>query len=128
LLAADHALLVTAPDLVSLWNARLALRSLSEDDRGRWSLVVNRREGREHYDGHEIERALGLPVLGTVREDRAAARRAIDRQVPLTAVGGTAASDLRALVRTLEEADAPAPAAVLAGAGTAPVVVVEASR
>ncbi len=127
--AADHALLVTAPDLVSLWNARLALRSLGEDDHSRWSLVVNRREGREHYDGHEIERALGLLVLGTVREDRPAARRAIDRQVPLTAAGGKAAADLRALVRTLEEVEAPEPAAALAGAGagTAPVVV-EASR
>jgi len=127
LLAADHALLVTAPDLVSLWNARLALRSLGEDDRGRRSLVVNRREGREHYDGHEIERALGLPVLGTVREDRPSARRAINRQVPLTVAGGKPAADLRTLVRALEEVDAPEPAAVLADAVLAPVVV-EASR
>jgi len=125
--AADHALLVTAPDLVSLWNARIALRSLGEDGRGRWSLAVNRREGREHYDGHEIERALGLPVLGTVREDRPAARRAIDRQVPLTAAGGKPAADLRTLVRALEEVDALEPAAVLADAVFAPVVV-EASR
>ncbi len=125
--AADHALLVTAPDLVSLWNARLALRSLGQDGRGRWSLAVNRREGREHYDGDEIERALGLPVIGTVREDRPAARRAIDRQVPLTAAGGRAAADLRALVRALEDVEAPDAAAVLAGAGTASVVV-EASR
>ncbi|MGE3858231.1 MAG: hypothetical protein AB7G21_14855, partial [Dehalococcoidia bacterium] len=127
--AADHALLVTAPDLVSLWNARLALRSLGEDGGGRWSLAVNRREGREHYDADEIERALGLAVLGTVREDRAAARRAIDRQVPLTAAGGKAAAGLRALVRVLEAVVAPEPAAALAGAsaGTASVVV-EASR
>ncbi len=125
--AADHALLVTASDLVSLWNARLALRSLGEDSGGCWSLAVNRREGREHYDGDEIERALGLPVLGTVREDRPAARRAIDRQVPLTVAGGRAAADLRALVRVLEEVEAPEPAAVLAGAGSVPVVV-EASR
>jgi|GEM_PF-3212900 len=127
--AADSVLLVTAPDLVSLWNARLALRALGEDGAGRWGLAVSRREGREHYDGDEIERALGLPVLGTVREDRPAARRAIDRQVPLTAAGGKAAADLRALVRTLEEVEAPEPAAALAGAGagTAPVVV-EASR
>ena len=125
--AADHALLVTAPDLVSLWNARLALRALGEDGGGRWSLAVNRREGREHYDGHEIERALGMPVLGTVREDRSAARRAIERQVPLTVVGGKAAADLRALVRVLEEVEAPEPAAARAGAGSVPVVV-EASR
>ncbi len=125
--AADHALLVTAPDLVSLWNARLALRSLGEDGARRWGLAINRREGREHYDGDEIERALGLPVLGTVREDRPAARRAIDRQVPLTAAGGRAAADLRALVRVLEEVETPQPAAALAGAGSVPVVV-EASR
>ncbi|MCA9846432.1 MAG: P-loop NTPase [Dehalococcoidia bacterium] len=124
--AADHALLVTAPDLVSLWNARLSLRSLDEDG-VRWGLAVNRREGREHYDGHEIERALGLLVLGTVREDRPAALRAIDRQVPLTSAGGRAAADLRALVRALEEVEAPDAAMVRAGAGTASVVV-EASR
>src|SRR5690606_36016660 len=38
--AADHVLLVTGADLVSLWNARLALRTLDEDGGGRWSLVV----------------------------------------------------------------------------------------
>jgi len=125
--AADHVLLVTAPDLVSLWNARLALRSLGEHGGGHWSLVVNRREGREHYEADEIERALGLPVLGTVREDRPAARRAIDRQVPLTATGGKAAADVRVLTGWLEQVDAPETAQALAGAVSAPVVV-EASR
>ncbi len=87
-------------------------------------------KGREHYDAGEIERALGLPVLGTVREDRAAARRVIDRQVPLTAAGGRAAADLRALagsLEALEALDVSATAAGLAGEGTAPMIV-EASR
>jgi hypothetical protein len=66
-------------------------------------------------------------VLGTVREDRPAARRAIERQVPLTAAGGKAAADLRALVWALEEVEAPETAAALAGAGSVPLVV-EASR
>ena len=50
----------------------------------------------------EIERALGLPVLGVVREDRKAARRAITKQLPLSAVGGRAARDLRAIVTELD--------------------------
>lgn len=125
--ATDHTLLVTAGDLVSLWNARLALRSLGEDGGGRWSVVVNRREGREHYDGEEIERALGVPVLGAVREDRKAARRAIERQTPLTEAGGKAAADIRAIAAALDGIFAPDPGAASADVAGAPVVV-EVSR
>jgi MinD-like ATPase involved in chromosome partitioning or flagellar assembly len=99
---ADELLLVTGADLVSVWNARVALRAI-RDGAGGASLfaIVNRREGREHYDRDEVERALGVPVLGVVREDRKAARRAIEKQIPLSSAGGRAARDLRALAAAL---------------------------
>ncbi|MEZ4503133.1 MAG: P-loop NTPase [Dehalococcoidia bacterium] len=100
--AADEVLLVTGADLVSVWNARIALRAIREHIGGdALSAVVNRREGREHYDREEIERALGMPVLGVVREDRKAARRAIAKQIPLCEAGGRAARDLRSLAAEL---------------------------
>ncbi|TAJ19085.1 MAG: hypothetical protein EPO65_07590 [Dehalococcoidia bacterium] len=102
LLAADQVLLVTGADMVSLWNARVALRSFGADIAQRCAAVLNRREGREHYDGDEVEEALRIPVAGVVREDRTAAREAIERQVPLAATGGKAAVDLRALAATVD--------------------------
>ncbi len=101
--AADEVLLVTGADLVSIWNARVALRALGEGLAGRLGVVVNRHEGREHYDAGEIERALGLPVLGVVREDRKAARRAVAAQQPLSAASGSAAADVRWLATVLAE-------------------------
>lgn len=102
LLAADQVLLVTCADMVALWNARVALRSFGAELAGRCHAVVNRREGREHYDGEEVEEALRIPVLGVVREDREAARQAIERQAPFIATGGRAAADLRALATTVD--------------------------
>ncbi|MGE3857702.1 MAG: CpaE family protein [Dehalococcoidia bacterium] len=101
-LAADLALLVTCADMVSLWNARLALRSLGADVAQRCHAVINRREGRAHYDGDEVEEALRIPVAGVVREERAAARAAIERQEPLLAAGGRVAADLRALAAAVD--------------------------
>lgn len=101
---ADRVLLVAGADLVALWNARSAARhlreglSIAEEAVG---VVLNRREGREHYAAREVERALGLPVLAVVREDRRAARRAIEQQVPITAVRGRAARELKALASRL---------------------------
>lgn len=103
---ADVALVVTGVDLVSLWNARVALPGLTAAS-ARCAAVVNRREGREHYNHDEVERALGVPVLGVVREDRRKARRAIERHVPLTEAGGRVASDLRLLARALDDFIAP---------------------
>lgn len=100
--AADLALVVTCGDMVALWNARLALRSLGADAAQRCHAVLNRREGRAHYDGNEVEEALRIPVAGVVREDRDAARAAIEGQVPLTAAGGRVATDLRALAATVD--------------------------
>jgi Flp pilus assembly CpaE family ATPase len=110
---AERILVVSGADLVAVWNARAALRYLRERlgvERESISIVLNRREGGEHYDGEEVERALGVPVLAALREDRRAARRAVDNQVPLTAVGGDAARELRRLVSTLAAREAPAPA------------------
>lgn len=122
--AADEVLFVTGADLVSIWNARVALRALGDGLAGRLGVVVNRHEGREHYDAGEIERALGLPVLGVVREDRKAARRAIAAQQPLSAAGGRAAADVRRLATVLAEG---APWASDPHPATAPgAVVVEA--
>ena len=109
--SARQLLVVTAADLVSLWNTRVALATLGDAVPGvaTW-VAINRREGQEHYDREEVEAALGLPVAGVVREDRAAARHAVERQVPLTTAGGRAADDLRRLVAAIT-----APAAADAG-------------
>jgi MinD-like ATPase involved in chromosome partitioning or flagellar assembly len=110
---AERILVVSGADLVAVWNARAALRYLREGlgvEPGSVSIVVNRREGRDQYDGEEVERALGVPVLAALQEDRRAARRAVDDQVPLTAVGGDAARELRRLASTLAAREAPAAA------------------
>jgi MinD-like ATPase involved in chromosome partitioning or flagellar assembly len=108
---AERILLVTAADLVAVWNARAALRYLSEGlgvEAETIGVVLNRREGREHYDAEEVERALAAPVLAALPEDRKAARRAAADQVPLTAVGGDAARELRRLASRLIAQEAPA--------------------
>jgi MinD-like ATPase involved in chromosome partitioning or flagellar assembly len=102
--SADRVLLVTGADLVALWNARSAVRHLREGlgiAEEAVGVVLNRREGREHYAPVEVERTLGLAVLAVVREDRRAARRAIERQLPITAVRGRAARELKALASRL---------------------------
>jgi Flp pilus assembly CpaE family ATPase len=102
--SADRVLLVAGADLVALWNARSAVRHLREGlgiAEEAVSVVLNRREGREHYGATEVERALGLTVLAVVREDRRSARRAIERQVPITAVRGRTARELKALASRL---------------------------
>jgi Flp pilus assembly CpaE family ATPase len=107
----ERILLVTGADLVAVWNARAALRHLREGlgvEADPICVVLNRREGREHYDAEEVERALGAPVLAALPEDRKAARRAIAEQVPFTAVGGGAARELRRLASRLIAQEAPA--------------------
>ena len=64
-------------------------------------VVLNRREGRRRYGTAEVERALGMPVLAAVPEDRRAARRAVEAQLPMTTVGGRVARELRRLAATL---------------------------
>lgn len=102
--AADRVLVVAAPDLVALWNARAAVRHVREGlavAPEAMAVVLNRREGRRRYGTAEVERALGLAVLVAVAEDRRAARRAIEAQLPITAGGGRAARELRRLAARL---------------------------
>ncbi|MCA9849171.1 MAG: hypothetical protein KC461_00795, partial [Dehalococcoidia bacterium] len=81
---ASDIVVVTGADLVSIWNTRVALPALRDAaPAARLHLVVNRREGREHYTAAEIGVVLALPVLGAVREDRGGARRAIAARRPL---------------------------------------------
>ncbi|GMU39420.1 MAG: hypothetical protein AMXMBFR23_02860 [Chloroflexota bacterium] len=114
---ADEVLLVLGADLIAIWNARLVQPLLRASAGGApVSAVVNRREGREHYNQDEIEAALGMEVIVVVREDRDAARRAIADQVPLSATGGRAARDLRQLVEQLRARRAsPVPEAAVPG-------------
>ncbi len=97
-------LVVTRGDLVSLWNARACLRYLQEGlgvTTEAIRIVVNRRGGRAQYDGGEVEGALAAPVLAVLPEDRRAASAAIQQQLPLTAMGGSAARELRSLAGRL---------------------------
>ena len=115
--AADELLLVTGADLVSIWNARTALPVIREHAGAATPrAVVNRREGREHYGAGDVGRALGIPVLGVVREERESARRAVAQQIPLSDSGGKVTLDLRALAGTLAPRPAAAPAEALQGA------------
>src|SRR3990170_6511784 len=112
---ADRVLVVTCGDLVSLWNARAAVRHLREGlglAPEAMAVVLNRREGRGRYGMAEVERALGMPVLAAVPEDRRAARRAVEAQLPITTAGGRAARELRGLADrlTAEPAATGAPA------------------
>lgn len=102
--AAERLLVLVGADLVAVWNARAALRYL----RGGLGVapeavgvVLNRREGREHYAAEEVERALDLPVLAALPEDRQAVRRAVAEQLPITAAGGPVARQVRRLAALL---------------------------
>jgi MinD-like ATPase involved in chromosome partitioning or flagellar assembly len=101
---ADRLLVLVGADLVGLWNARAVLRYLREGLGAApeaIGAVLNRREGREHYAAEEVERALGLPVLAELPEDRRAARRAVAEQLPITGAGGSAARQVRRLAGLL---------------------------
>ncbi|MDR7551254.1 MAG: P-loop NTPase [Armatimonadota bacterium] len=97
---AERLLVVVGADLVALWNARVVLRYLREGvgaAQEAMGVVLNRREGREHYAAGEVERALDLPVLALLPEDRRAVRRAVAEQLPVTAAGGPLARQVRRL-------------------------------
>ncbi len=102
--AADRLLVLVGADLVALWNARAVLRYLREGAGvapEAMGVVLNRREGREHYAAEEVERALNLPVLALLPEDRRAVRRAVADQVPVTVAGGPVARQVRRLAALL---------------------------
>ena len=98
--AADRLVVVVGADLVALWNARCVLRYLREGvgvAPEAMSVVLNRREGRGQYAAEEVGRALELPVLAVLPEDRRAVRRAVAEQVPVTAAGGPVGRQVRRL-------------------------------
>lgn len=103
--AADAVVIVAGADLVAIWNVRTGLPALRQTaPNARMYLLVNRQEGREHYGPDEVAKALDVPTLGAVREDRKAARRAIAGQAPLSETGGKAARYLRAAAAVLSAA------------------------
>jgi len=106
--AADRLLVLVGADLVALWNARAVLRYLREGlgvALEAMGVVLNRREGREHYAAEEVDRALTLPVLAMLPEDRRAVRRAVAEQLPVTAGGGPVARQVRRLAALLVAED-----------------------
>lgn len=103
---ADQVLVVTTAGLAGLWNTRHCLRYLQESlglPRERLALVINRHAGRHEYGAAEVERALGVRVVATVPDDRKAAMRAARDQLPLIAVGGSAAGQVTALAGELTQ-------------------------
>jgi len=102
--SAERILLVTTADLLGLWNARAALRFVTESlgvPSEATCAVINRRNGRGEYGPLEVERALGIRVVGAIPEDLRAARRARADQAPITATGGKAARALAELASRL---------------------------
>ncbi|NJD66822.1 MAG: MinD/ParA family protein [Chloroflexi bacterium] len=103
--SAERVLLVTTADLLGLWNARSCLRFIAESlgvPPEAVSTVISRHSGTEQYGAHEVERALGIRVLGAIPEDFRAARRA---QVERAPIGGRAAHALAELTSQLGGAD-----------------------
>ena len=101
---AERILLVTTADLYGLWNARAALRFVTESlglPPEAASAIVNRRDGSGEYGAHEVERALGIRVVAAIPEDLRAARRARADQAPITAAGGKAARAVAELASRL---------------------------
>jgi Flp pilus assembly CpaE family ATPase len=85
LATAQHVLLVTASDLVSLWHARTALAQFERNlgvDRERVSLVINRHDARYHHSQAEIEWHLGATAALLIPNDYSALQRAVAQQTP----------------------------------------------
>jgi MinD-like ATPase involved in chromosome partitioning or flagellar assembly len=98
---ADRVLLVTTSDLFGLWNARSCLRFLTESlvvPPEAVSTVISRQSGTGNYGTHEVERALGIPVLAAIPEDLRAARQAQAEHRP---IGGRAARAIAELASHL---------------------------
>ncbi len=96
---ADRLLVAITPELPAIYRAQVSVRMLQRLRDGSWVGVVicRYRGGRHHWRDREVEEELGLPVVGTIPEDEGAASRALDRQVPIAAVGGRAANAIRRL-------------------------------
>jgi septum site-determining protein MinD len=68
--AADELLLVTNPEMPALTDCLKVLRKAQECGTEPIGVVVNKARGRPHeVPNEEIERFLGVPVVGTISED-----------------------------------------------------------
>ncbi len=115
---AQRVFLVARGDLVALWNAAAALRYLRErlgisDER--IGVLLNRVEAGRQYGAQEAGEVFGVPVLAEIPEERRAAARAVAEQLPVTAMGGRVAQELRKLATLLAEADGVAESPVASG-------------
>jgi Flp pilus assembly CpaE family ATPase len=91
---AQHVLLVTGSDLVSLWHGRIALLHLQEQlgiDPERISLVINRYDRRYHHERGEIEWHFGVAAAQVIPRDSSALERAVAEQTPVVLYGRSAA-------------------------------------
>ncbi len=87
-LLAQHVLVVTGSDLVSLWHARIVLGQLERHfgfDRERMSLIVNRHDRRFHHALDEIEWHLGAAAAQVIPQDYAGLQKAIAEQTAVVA-------------------------------------------
>jgi Flp pilus assembly CpaE family ATPase len=83
---AQHVLLVSGSDLVSLWHTRTALGQLERHlhiDQERISLVINRHDARYHHLPAEIEWHLGVAAAQVIPQDYAGLQRAVAEQYPV---------------------------------------------
>ncbi|MCC6387442.1 MAG: hypothetical protein IT302_08675 [Dehalococcoidia bacterium] len=102
--SAERVLVVTTADVLGLWNARSCLR-FTTDSLGvppeAVTAIVNRHGRRNQYGVDEVERALGIRVLGLIPDDLRSAARACASQVPITAARGKAPSAIADLASHL---------------------------
>lgn len=83
---AERVLLVAAPDLAGLWQARTALRLWRDQlrlDDARLALVLAGWDARWQHGRAEVEWALRLPTAAVIPHDRRALQRALAEQRPL---------------------------------------------
>lgn len=83
---AQHLLVVTAADLVSLWHARTILGQLERVlhiEHERISLAINRHDARYHHTRAEIEWHLGAAAAVVIPHDYGGIQRAVAEQHPV---------------------------------------------
>lgn len=112
--AADCVLLVTAPDVVGLLNARRTLTLLSERGRAfrdRLALVLNGYDRRYHNGPREVEWALQVPVAAVIPHDFGGVQAALAAQRPVVVDGGPAGRALLELAGRINQGLTVLPAA-----------------
>lgn len=112
--AADHVLLVTTPDLPSLRNLTRCLPLLEEvggDTDSNWlRVLVNRHESRALISPDKVEKTLGRPVFGTVRNDYETVMQAINTESPAVTLGSSDfAEDVRSVAGRIAGVDVEPP-------------------